>query len=1238
MKNVGRYFFSVIVICMFLLTPSSLANEEHVSTESEFLTALSDESIDTIILDSDIMLQTEVNTDDAFFIDKEVTIKGGELTFEHAGLVLGANVTFENITLGFANPVRNGIFANGNTLTLNGVSNSDSVRTSIHLFCGGITGYNGANNIPTVNSEGKIIIKGNNDLGYIFAGSLADDGEANKFTGSSTIIIEADATGISNIYARGIRELRGEGDYDGFDFSSKAYIVSGNVNITLNESLTINIDGDTGTDKDAVFTYNDTEGFLCAPQLVDMSEINLIKGNLVPAVGSSLSGNNVSISVADGSTLSLVNFGNNVEIGNLLGGGELILGKTQLLTIAETVSGNTNVSIELDSSEQLIEGQLYIIAPNSQKNSFSLISSSLLSTETLIKDDDGNWTIAFGENRVIVEDITVQPSVEVKFEDSRSITIPFSVTYENDNESNSLDYVPIELIINDKEFTVVGDSTYGYSYTLVDDIKIEPFFLFEDFILNSIEDAGIPAGTYTFEFTIPQEYMADGIEKKLELTLTILQKISVPTPITGLKYNREEQVGVLEGVGYTVTGNKEVDAGNYVAVVTLLDGYQWDNETTDVKNINWSIEKADGVGTVSLNSWIEGETAQIPVVESSTNDVATVTYQYKEKDADDTTYTDEKPSTAGTYIIKATFLENTNYNELIVYSEFSIASPHVHYGGTATCTTLAICTECGQEYGSFDENVHNYGTEWDKNETTHWYECECGTKKDEANHVPGHAATETTAQICTECGYVIKEALGHTTHIGGTATCTSEATCSVCGQKYGTKDDNNHTGTTEIRNAVEATSRRDGYTGDTYYKCCNKKIATGKVIPAKDGSSSGGGGGGSSSSKSEKAEESSTNKSDSVTTKNETNKLGEKITKTMVTPTIKVNSNAATLTIPKEIGDEIANQAKENKSDMISISSEIEGYVDSVEISIFTDTLEKIAKRTSADLDINTPVANILVPNEVLEELSASGEEFLIFVKKVKNNVEFGINVDNDIAKNVGDISLFVPLDNCSFGTVAFLENNDGTKQIIQNSIVDSEENVIEIPLTGAAKLSIEDNSKKFNDIKENDWYFNAIQFASAHKLFGGTSDTHFSPNDNMTRGMVAQVLHNLENNPKHNFEGNFSDVENGAWYENAINWACDAGIISGYGNDMFGPKDEVSREQLAVMLWKYSGSPKSNHKLTYFVDMGFISEYAKPALAWANENKIITGKGAKVLDPIGKATRAEVAQMLKNFIEKIDK
>ena len=123
--------------------------------------------------------------------------------------------------------------------------------------------------------------------------------------------------------------------------------------------------------------------------------------------------------------------------------------------------------------------------------------------------------------------------------------------------------------------------------------------------------------------------------------------------------------------------------------------------------------------------------------------------------------------------------------------------------------------------------------------------------------------------------------------------------------------------------------------------------------------------------------------------------------------------------------------------------------------------------------------------------------------------------------------------------------------------------------------------------------------------------------------------------NPAQPLAGMFSDVVSDAWYSEAVAWAAARGIVSGYGNGLFGPGDNITREQLAVMLWRYAGSPAATNKELHFSDAGEASNYALDALLWSVEDGIINGKGGGILDPKGLATRAQVAQMLKNYLER---
>lgn len=212
-------------------------------------------------------------------------------------------------------------------------------------------------------------------------------------------------------------------------------------------------------------------------------------------------------------------------------------------------------------------------------------------------------------------------------------------------------------------------------------------------------------------------------------------------------------------------------------------------------------------------------------------------------------------------------------NDTNHWKEYSCCRAHAeeaaHSGGTATCQNKAVCSTCNKPYG--DLGSHVPASTWSKDASGHWHACQtpnCNEQLAFAAHTPGPAATEDAPQLCTVCRYELAPALEHThdwsawisngdgTHTrtcakdgshtetnacsGGIATCQNSAICSVCNTAYGAKDMTNHTGGTEVRGSVEATTSTEGYTGDTYCKGCNNKLADGKTIPKKDSGSSGG--------------------------------------------------------------------------------------------------------------------------------------------------------------------------------------------------------------------------------------------------------------------------------------------------------------------------------------------------------------------------------------------------------------
>ena len=274
------------------------------------------------------------------------------------------------------------------------------------------------------------------------------------------------------------------------------------------------------------------------------------------------------------------------------------------------------------------------------------------------------------------------------------------------------------------------------------------------------------------------------------------------------------------------------------------------------------------------------------------------------------------------------------------------------------------------------------------------------------------------------------------------------------------------------------------------------------------------------------------------------------------------------------------------------------------------------------------------IPNGGLDNLSSAGGTVTIAAEKTGDTVELSMTSGGKSIDCIpGGVTLTVPTNTATPGTVAVLIHEDGTREVIRKSVVVG--NNIAIPLDGAAKVEIVDNSKYFADVPAMSWAADAIAFVSSHELFNGTGENRFSPDLPMSRGMLAVVLHNLESNPDQALTGVFGDVDSSVWYAKGVTWAAANGIVSGYGDGRFGPNDNITREQLAVMLWRYAGSPTATNKELNFTDADKASGYALNALCWAVENGIINGYGNGQLGPQGLATRAQVAQMLKNYMKR---
>lgn len=355
-------------------------------------------------------------------------------------------------------------------------------------------------------------------------------------------------------------------------------------------------------------------------------------------------------------------------------------------------------------------------------------------------------------------------------------------------------------------------------------------------------------------------------------------------------------------------------------------------------------------------------------------------------------------------------------------------------------------------------------------------------------------------------------------------------------------------------------------------------------------------------------------------------------------PKVTVQNGAASAALSAAAGDRLVREAAANRSPSIVIKPEITGDVTKAEVSIPVSTVKQIRNETDAALTVSTPIADTTIPQAALDTLGRRSGAVNVAAEQVDQAVVLTLTAGGETVENVpGGVTLSVPAEDAGPGTVAVLVHEDGTRETIRKSTV--EDGKVNIPLNGSATVEIVDNSKDFTDVPPTSWAADAVAFASARELFSGTSETTFSPDQGMSRGMLVTVLYNLEGRPEQDLtmqdlENGYSDVNGGAWYAEGIAWAAENGIVSGYGDGQFGPNDGVTREQFAVILWKYAGGPAAKNRVLDFTDADQVSGYAQEALYWSVENGILSGYTNGQFVPGGMTTRAQAAQMLKNFME----
>ena len=276
---------------------------------------------------------------------------------------------------------------------------------------------------------------------------------------------------------------------------------------------------------------------------------------------------------------------------------------------------------------------------------------------------------------------------------------------------------------------------------------------------------------------------------------------------------------------------------------------------------------------------------------------------------------------------------------------------------------------------------------------------------------------------------------------------------------------------------------------------------------------------------------------------------------------------------------------------------------------------------TKTDAKGNTTTeASAKLSDRDVKEAQEKGEAVTVPVKGIAaaKDANAATKIKIDVPNNANKTTVEIPVENVTSGTVAVIVHEDGTEELVKDS--KPTEHGVQLELSGSTTVKIIDNSKTFDDTKDH-WSRDEVNFVAARELFNGVGGNQFGVSQPMTRGMVNTVLARLAGVDTTPGQGQ-------AWYEVGTDWAKKNGISDGTN-----PTAPVTREQLATLLYRYAGSPSVSGTL-HAADAASVSDYAKDALLWANQNGIVNGVGSNTIAPKDNAQRAQVAAMLARYLQ----
>lgn len=380
---------------------------------------------------------------------------------------------------------------------------------------------------------------------------------------------------------------------------------------------------------------------------------------------------------------------------------------------------------------------------------------------------------------------------------------------------------------------------------------------------------------------------------------------------------------------------------------------------------------------------------------------------------------------------------------------------------------------------------------------------------------------------------------------------------------------------------------------------------------------------------------------------------------TTLTPAAKPDKNgAAQVSVTEKEMTGVITQAKVEGAAAIVIAPKISGSAEKVTAEVPRKSVESAVKQTNAALTVQTALGSVTLPNNVLQEIAAQAKGSTIAVTVTKKSsadaqgkvnaallqnaavTEVSITSGGKAITTFGgkNITVNLPVSGSQYtegaSYLVYVCSGDGTVEVLHGTCVKANGALfVKVTISHLSLFIVTDRSAMpFTDISGH-WAAQAIQTAYDKGWMTGMSKTTFAPNATLSRAMVAQILYRLAGSPTVSAASPFTDVSENSWYADAVIWANEQGIVTGMGSGTFAPSENITRQQLAAMLYRFARSKgldtSARGDLSAYTDADVIQPWGRDAMEWAVASGLMGGRNADALAPNGTATRAEAATLL---------